>query len=155
MPRYFRCSPWRFCRAHVLARRSRHRQRTRAKASTQPAPDHFIEGFRIERTDASRRIENTMIGRRAATFQRRKALLLISRYSANRPVNRRWTFARSVQVLRSGGTAGGLEQVDFSGRWWRGGQQPGRDAVTRSETPPVFPENAAGPYRNNHAHSQR
>lgn len=113
------------------------------KASTQPAPDHFIEGFRIERTDASGRIENTMIGERAAHFPATQSTVVDQPRYASEPSGKPKMDVRAQRaVLRSGGTEGGLEQVDFSGKVVaRQAASPGRDAVTyESETLTVFPK---------------
>ena len=113
------------------------------KASTQPAPDHFIEGFRIERTDASGRIENTMIGERSAHFPATQSTVVDQPRYASEPSGKPKMDVRAQRaVLRSGGTAGGLEQVDFSGKVVaRQAASPGRDAVTyESETLTVFPK---------------
>ena len=38
------------------------------RRSSQPAPDHFLEKFRIQRTAADGRVESTMVGTRATHF---------------------------------------------------------------------------------------
>lgn len=113
------------------------------KESSQPAPDHFLEGFRIERTDAEGRIENTMIGARAAHFPASQSTVVDQPRYASEPAGKPKMDVRAERaVLRSAGAQGGLEQVDFSGKVVaRQAASPGRDAVTyESETLTVFPK---------------
>lgn len=113
------------------------------KASSQPAPDHFLEGFRIERTDVTGRIENTMIGARAAHFPATQSTVVDQpRYESEPTGKPRMDVRAERAVLRSAGVKGGLEQVDFKGKVVaQQAASPGRDAVTyESETLTVFPK---------------
>lgn len=113
------------------------------KASSQPAPDHFIEGFRIERTDSGGRIENTMIGTRAAHFPASQSTVVDQPRYESEPAGKPKMDVRAERaVLRSATANSGLEQVDFSGKVVaRQAASPGRDAVTyESETLTVFPK---------------
>ncbi len=113
------------------------------KASALPAPDHFIQGFRIERTAADGRIESTMIGGLAVHVPATQSTVVYEPRYENEPAGKPRMDVRAARAVLSSATAGGgLEQVDFSGKVVaRQAASPGRDAVTyESETLTVFPK---------------
>ncbi len=114
------------------------------KRSTQPAPDHFLQNFKIQRTAADGRVESTMIGDRATHFPTTQSTVVDQPRFESEPAGKpKLDIAAARAILRSGGgVKEGLEQVDFSGKVVaRQAASPGHEAVTyESETLTVFPK---------------
>ena len=111
--------------------------------SSQPAPDHFLQNFRIERTAADGRVESTMIGQRATHFPNNQTTVVDQPRYENQPAGKpKMEVVSARAVLKSLSEKGGVEQVDFSGKVVaRQGASEGREAVTyESETLTVFPK---------------
>ncbi len=111
--------------------------------SSQPAPDHFLQNFRIERTAADGRVESTMIGERATHFPDNQTTVVDKpRYESQPEGKPKMDVDAARAILRSTSEKGGVEQVDFSGKVVaHQGSSPGREAVTyESETLTVFPK---------------
>ena len=113
------------------------------KRSTQPAPDHFLQNFKILRTAADGRIESTMIGERATHFPTTQSTVVDRPRFESEPTGKpKMDVTAARAVLKSGGDRERLEQVDFSGKVVaHQGASPGHEAVTyESETLTVFPK---------------
>jgi len=113
------------------------------KRSTQPAPDHFLQNFRIQRTAADGRVETTMIGERATHFPATQSTVVDRPQFASEPAGKaKLDVTAAHAILKSGGIKDGLEQVDFSGKVVaHQNASPGREAITyESETLTVFPK---------------
>jgi LPS export ABC transporter protein LptC len=113
------------------------------KRSTQPAPDHFLQNFKILRTAADGRVESTMTGERATHFPDTMATVVDGPRFESEPAGKPKMDVTALRaVLKSGGARERLEQVDFSGKVVaHQGASPGREAVTyESETLTVFPK---------------
>ncbi len=113
------------------------------KNSTQPAPDHFLERFKIQRTAIDGRVESVMIGDRATHFPDSKTTVIDKpRYESQPAGKPKMEVDAARAILNSDSPKGGVEQVDFYGKVTaRQDASPGRDAVTyQSETLTVFPK---------------
>lgn len=113
------------------------------KRSTQPAPDHFLQNFKIQRTAADGRVETTMIGERATHFPATQSTVVDRPQFESEPAGKpKLDVTAARAILRSGGVKDGLEQVDFSGKVVaHQGASPGRESVTyESEKLTVFPK---------------
>jgi len=116
--------------------------------STQPAPDHFLQGFKIMRTDDSGRVESTMTGDRATHFPDNQTTVVERPVYVSEPAEKpRMDVNAARAVIKAGqpqpgDTKGGVEQVDFSGKVVaHQAASPGREAITyESETLTVFPK---------------
>ena len=114
-----------------------------AQKSTQPAPDHFLESFKIQRTAIDGRIESVMVGDRATHFPSTQTTIVDQpRYQSEPAGKPRMDVDAARAVLKSDSVKGGVEQVDFSGKVVaRQAASPGREAVTyESELLTVFPK---------------
>jgi lipopolysaccharide export system protein LptC len=113
------------------------------KNSTQSRPDHFLEGFKIERTAVDGRVESVMLGARATHFPNTQSTVVDQpRYASEVTGKPKLEVAAARAILLSESAKGGVEQVDFSGTV-RALQaaSPGRDAVSyESEQLTVFPK---------------
>ena len=113
------------------------------KNSTQPAPDHFLEQFKIQRTAADGRVESVMIGERATHFPSTQTTVINQpRYESQPAGKPKMEVDATRAVLKSDPSKTGVEQVDFSGKVVaKQAASPGREAVTyESETLTVFPK---------------
>lgn len=113
------------------------------RRSSQPAPDHFLQNFKIERTAADGRVESTMIGVRATHFPTTQSTVVEQPRFESEPADKpKLDVIAARAILKSGGVKDGLEQVDFSGKVVaRQGPSPGHEPVTyESETLTVFPK---------------
>lgn len=113
------------------------------KKSTQPAPDHFMEGFKVERTAVDGRIESTMMGRRATHFPSTQSTVVEQPHFESQPAGKPKLDVNAARaILKSSSAKGGVEQADFSGRVVaHQSASPGREALTyESETLTVFPK---------------
>jgi lipopolysaccharide export system protein LptC len=111
--------------------------------STQPAPDHFLQNFKIERTAADGHVESTMIGQRATHFPTNQTTVVDQpRYESQPAGKPKMDVVSARAILKSATEKGGIEQVDFSGKVVaRQGPSEGREAVTyESEELTVFPK---------------
>ncbi len=111
--------------------------------STQPAPDHFLESFRIQRTANDGRIESVMVGDRATHFPGNQTTVVDKpRYESQPAGKPKMEVDAARAVLKSDSLKGGVERVDFSGKVVaRQAASPGREAVTyESERLTVFPK---------------
>jgi lipopolysaccharide export system protein LptC len=116
--------------------------------STQPAPDHFLQGFKIMRTAADGRVESTMIGDRATHFPSNQTTVVERPVYVSEPAEKpRLDVNAARAVIKSGQpkpgeASGGVEQVDFSGKVVaQQAASPGREAIRyESETLTVFPK---------------
>ena len=111
--------------------------------SLQPAPDHFLQNFKIERTAADGRVESTMIGQRATHFPDNQTTIVDQpRYESQPTGKPKMDVISARAVLKSASEKGGVEQVDFTGKVVaRQGPSEGREAVTyESENLTVFPK---------------
>lgn len=114
-----------------------------AQKSTQPAPDHFLEKFTIQRTAIDGRIESVMVGVRATHFQTTQTTIIEQPRYQNEPAGKpKMEIDAARAVLKSQSVKGGVEQVDFSGKVVaRQAASAGREAVTyESELLTVFPK---------------
>ena len=114
-----------------------------AQKSTQPAPDHFLENFKIQRTANDGRIESVMVGDRATHFPSTQTTIVDQPRYQNEPAGKpKMDVDAARAVLKSDSVKGGVEQVDFSGKVVaRQAASPGREAVTyESELLTVFPK---------------
>ncbi len=111
--------------------------------STQPAPDHFLENFKIQRTANDGRIESVMVGSRATHFPGDQTTVVDQpRYQSEPAGKPKMEVDAARAVLKSDSVKGGVEQVDFSGKVVaRQAASAGREAVTyESELLTVFPK---------------
>ncbi len=111
--------------------------------STQPAPDHFLENFKIQRTATDGRIESVMVGSRATHFPGDQTTVVDQpRYQSEPAGKPKMEVDAARAVLKSDSVKGGVEQVDFSGKVVaRQAASAGREAVTyESELLTVFPK---------------
>ncbi len=111
--------------------------------SSQPAPDHFLQNFRIERTAADGRVESTMTGDRATHFPDSQTTVVDRPRFESEPEGKpKMDVDAARAVLKTIGDKNGVDQVDFSGNVVaRQGASAGREAVTyESETLTVFPK---------------
>ena len=114
-----------------------------AQKSTQPAPDHFLENFKIQRTAKDGRVESVMVGDRATHFPANQTTIVDQpRYQSEPAGKPKMEVAAARAVVKSDSVKGGLEQVDLSGKVVaRQAASPGREAVTyESELLTVFPK---------------
>lgn len=114
-----------------------------AQKSTQPAPDHFLEKFTIQRTAIDGRIESVMVGVRATHFPTTQTTIIEQPRYQNEPAGKpKIEIDAARAVLKSQSVKGGVEQVDFSGKVVaRQAASEGREAVTyESELLTVFPK---------------
>lgn len=113
------------------------------KNSAQPAPDHFLEHFKIERTAVDGRVESVMIGDRATHFPGTQMTVIDKpRYQSEPAGKPKMEVDAARAILKSDSVKGGVEQVDFSGKVTaRQAASPGRESVTyESELLTVFPK---------------
>lgn len=113
------------------------------KRSTQPAPDHFLQNFKILRTAADGRIESTMTGERATHFPATQSTVVDRPQFESEPTGKpKMDVTAARAILKSSGAKEHLEQVDFSGKVVaHQAASPGHEAVTyESETLTVFPK---------------
>jgi LPS export ABC transporter protein LptC len=113
------------------------------KKPTLTSPDHFLETFKIERTAASGKIEQTMIGVRATHFPSTQSTVVDEpRYVGVTPQKPTMTVEAKRGVMLSDAKNKGVERIDFSGQVTASqGAVAGRDAVTyQSELLTVFPK---------------
>ena len=111
--------------------------------TSQPAPDHFLQNFKIERTAADGRVESTMIGQRATHFpDSQRTIVDQPRYESQPAGKPKMDVISERAVLKSVSEKGGVEQVDFSGKVVaRRGPSEGREAITyESEQLTIFPK---------------
>jgi LPS export ABC transporter protein LptC len=116
------------------------------RESTQPAPDHFLQNFKIERTAVDGSIESVLVGKSATHFPTTQTTVVDQpRYESQPAGKPKMDVEAAHAILKSAGTKdgkGGIEQVDFSGQVVaRQGASPGREAITyQSEKLTVFPK---------------
>lgn len=113
------------------------------KSSTQPAPDHFLEQFKIQRTAVDGRVESVMIGDRATHFPSNQTTVIARpRYESQPAGKPKMEVNAALAILKSDPTKNAVEQVDFSGKVVaKQAASEGREAVTyESETLTVFPK---------------
>ena len=113
------------------------------KSSTQPAPDHFLERFKIQRTAVDGRVESVMIGDRATHFPSNQTTVIARpRYESQPAGKPKMEVNAALAILKSDPTKNAVEQVDFSGKVVaKQAASEGREAVTyESETLTVFPK---------------
>jgi len=113
------------------------------KSSTQPAPDHFLERFKIQRTAVDGRVESVMIGDRATHFpSNQTTVIALPRYESQPAGKPKMEVNAALAILKSDPTKNAVEQVDFSGKVVaKQAASEGREAVTyESETLTVFPK---------------
>lgn len=113
------------------------------KNSTQPAPDHFLERFKIQRTAVDGRVESVMIGDRATHFPSNQTTVIERpRYESEPAGKPKMEVDAALAILKSDPTKNAVEQVDFSGKVVaKQAASVGREAVTyESETLTVFPK---------------
>ena len=113
------------------------------KNSTQLAPDHFLERFKIKRTAIDGRVESIMIGDRATHFPGNQTTVIARpRYESQPAGKPKMEVDAARAVLKSDPVKNGVEQVDFSGKVVaKQAAGDGREAVTyESETLTVFPK---------------
>jgi LPS export ABC transporter protein LptC len=113
------------------------------RKSTQAAPDHFLERFKIQRTAIDGRVESVMTGDRATHFPDSKTTVIDKpRYESQPAGKPKMQVNATRAVINSDSPKGGVEQVDFYGTVTaRQDASPGRDAVTyQSESLTVFPK---------------
>ena len=113
------------------------------KSSAQPAPDHFLERFKIERTAVDGRVESVMVGDRATHFPGTRTTVIDKpRYHSEPAGKPKMEVDAARAILKSDTTRDGVEQVDFSGKVTaRQAASPGHEAVTyESERLTVFPK---------------
>ncbi len=111
--------------------------------SSQPAPDHFLQNFKIERTAADGSVESTMTGDRATHFPGNQTTVVDQPRFESQPAGKpKMDVDAKRAILKTIGDNGGVDQVDFSGKVVaRQGPSPGREAVTyESDTLTVFPK---------------
>ena len=113
------------------------------RSSTQAAPDHFLQNFKIERTARDGSIESVMVGARATHFPGNQTTVVDQPRFASTPAGKpKMEVDATLAILKSTSAKGGVEQVDFSGKVVaRQGASAGREAVTyESEKLTVFPK---------------
>ncbi|MCZ2136520.1 MAG: LPS export ABC transporter periplasmic protein LptC [Burkholderiales bacterium] len=113
------------------------------KAASAQAPDHFLEGFRVERTDARGHVESSMTGALAAHFPNARSTVVNDpRYEGEPSGKPKLSVRAQRAVLFSAAGQDGIEEIDFSGKVLaEQAASPGRDAVTyQSEALTVFPK---------------
>ncbi|MEO7255507.1 MAG: LPS export ABC transporter periplasmic protein LptC [Casimicrobium sp.] len=111
--------------------------------SSQPAPDWFLQNFKIERTAADGRVESTMTGDRATHFPRNETTVVDRPRFESQPEGKpKMDVDATRAILKTVDEKSGIDQVDFSGKVVaRQGPTPGREAVTyESDTLTVFPK---------------
>ncbi|MBL8310347.1 MAG: LPS export ABC transporter periplasmic protein LptC [Burkholderiales bacterium] len=112
------------------------------RQSSQPAPDHFLEGFRIERTTADGRVESTVVGDKATHYPAtRTTVIERPRYDSEPAGKPRMDVVADRATMHSS-EKGGIDRVDFAGKVVaKQAASPGRDALTyESDTLTVFPK---------------
>ena len=113
------------------------------KNSTQPAPDHFLERFKIQRTAVDGRVESVMVGDRATHFPGSQTTVVSRPRFESQPAGKpKMEVDAALAILKSDSAKSGVEQVDFSGKVVaKQAASEGREAVTyESETLRVFPK---------------
>ena len=113
------------------------------KNSTQPAPDHFLERFKIQRTAVDGRVESVMTGDRATHFPGNQTTVVARpRYESQPAGKPKMEVDAALAILKSDPVKNGVEQVDFSGKVVaKQAASIGREAVTyESETLRMFPK---------------
>ena len=109
--------------------------------SSQPAPDHFLQNFKIERTASDGRVESMLTGERATHFPGNQTTVVDRpRYESQPAGKPKMDVVSARAILKSASEKGGVEQVDFSGKVVaRQGASVDREAVTyESEQLTVF-----------------
>lgn len=113
------------------------------KNSAQPAPDHFLEKFKIERTAVDGRVESVMTGDRATHFPGNQTTVVDRpRYQSQPAGKPKMEVDAARAIVKNDSPKGGVERVDFSGKVVaRQDASVGREAVTyESETLTVYPK---------------
>ena len=112
------------------------------RQSSQPAPDHFLEGFRIERTTSDGRVESTIVGEKATHYPATRATVIERPRYDSEPVGKPRMDVTADRATMYSSERGGIDRVDFAGKVVaRQAASPGRDALTyESDTLTVFPK---------------
>ncbi len=110
---------------------------------TLTSPDHFMEGFTIERTSKSGRVEQTIVGTRATHYPSNDTTVLEApKYDSQVEGKAPLSVKASRGVMYNDPKKKGVEQADFSGGVIAvQGAHAGRDPIRyESETLTVFPQ---------------
>lgn len=112
------------------------------RQSSQPAPDHFLEGFKIERTTVAGRVESTIIGDKATHYPATRATVIDRPRYDSEPAGKPRMDVTAERATLFSGEKGGIDRVDFAGKVVaQQAASAGREAVTyQSETLTVFPK---------------
>lgn len=113
------------------------------RKSTPTAPDHFMEGFKIEKTSVVGVVDQTLIGARATHFPSNQTTVIESpKFRSNQQTKPTMSVDAANAVLLSDPVKKGVDRIDFSGKVVAvQGAMPGRDSVRyESDKLTVFPD---------------
>jgi lipopolysaccharide export system protein LptC len=113
------------------------------KKSAPTAPDHFMQGFKIETTSPSGVVDQTLFGVRATHFPNNQTTVVEApKFRSNVTGKPTMAVDASDALLVNDPKKKGIERIDFRGKVVAvQGATPGRDAIRyESETLTVFPE---------------